>query len=194
MSKKDKVENSEVIKRFFDDGFYEPTRTIYIGDVYGEIEDGLCADVFKAVHIFEEKGNQDINIFLNTYGGCCASSLAIYERLKNSACRINIDVYGACMSGGSIILQAGDWRRISKKSVFMIHDGDDFYQGVQKNFEAWADFSKTHYRKYLYEIYYSKMRKQNRNMTMKKIESMCTLDNIFTAQETVKLGLADVVI
>ena len=193
MADKTRIEE-EVVKNFFEHGLHEPSRTIYIGDVYGSIEDGLCADVFKAVHILEDKSGADINIYLNSFGGYCSSSFAIYELLTKSPCRINISAYGSCMSGGSIILQAGDLRRISSRTVFMIHDGDDCYEGVQKNFEAWGEFSRKHYRKYLYEIYYKGMFKKNKNITLKDIEAMCTLDNILTAKQTVKLGLADEVI
>ena len=194
MPKNKNKDDTDYIKHWFDDSFHRPSRTVYMGDVYGGIEDGLCADVFKAIHQMECDGGEHINIYLNSYGGDCSNSFAIYERLKSSPCPVIIDVYGACMSGGSIIFQAGDVRRISKMSVFMIHDGEDYYCGQQRSFEAWGEWSKKHYRKYMYSVYYQNMRKVNKNITIKEIEQLCSKDSIFTAKQAVKLGLADEVI
>ena len=80
---------------------------------------------------------------------------------------------------------------MSRMSIMMVHDGREWYDGEVKNFEAWGEFSKKHFRAYAYKIYYKKMKEKNKRITMKKVEQMCNIDNIFTAKEAVKLGLAD---
>ena len=98
-----KANRVDYLEHFYDNGFHIPTRTIYIGDVYGVVEDGLASDVIKAVHIMENESDHPICVYLNSCGGYMDSGLAIYEKLKNSHCHIHIDVYGACMSAASII-------------------------------------------------------------------------------------------
>ena len=77
--------------------------------------------------------------------------------------------------------------------VLMIHDGDSDLGGHAKNVERWAEHSKQSRRR-LYEIYLEKMKIKNKALTLKKVESLCTIDTIYSAEEAINVGLADHVI
>ena len=130
---------------------------------------------------------------MNTTGGDEYAMWAIYDTIKGLNLPVKIIAQGACMSAGSIILQAGTQRLIGKNCVFMMHDGSDFIGGEKKNVERWADFGKK-YRQFAYKVYYDRIKEKKKDVTLKQVEKMCQLDTIFTAEETVSWGLADKVI
>ena len=72
----------------------------------------------------------------------------------------------------------------------MIHDGSDGYFGDSKSYQAWAKWSGE-IRQRMYEIFYEKMIKKHKKITLKQIEQMCSHDSIFNAKQAIKIGLAD---
>jgi ATP-dependent protease ClpP protease subunit len=72
----------------------------------------------------------------------------------------------------------------------MIHDGFESISGTCKAVEAWGKYIPK-LRKRMYEIYYSRMKPAKPRITMEKIESMCSHDFVFTAEESINSGLSD---
>ena len=190
----------ENIVRFHEENIYLPTRTIYFGGSPREL-DGQCDEVtahsagqlIKNLHILECEKIAPITILLNTCGGEYESGMIIYDIIKSLKSHITIIGMGKVYSMGSIILQAGDNRILTENTSILCHDGYEGFSGDVKSFERWADVAKLTRNK-MYQIYYNKMKEKNPLLLLKDIEEMCSHDSIFSASESIEIGLADEVI
>jgi ATP-dependent Clp protease protease subunit len=183
-----------VVAMFHEAGLYFPSRTVYFGGTSPWEDDVVTSNnvsaVIKNLHILECHKIAPIQLLLNTVGGSWDDGIIIYDVIRAMKSPVIIIGMGKVYSMGSIIMQAGDKRVLTENTHFMIHDGSDGYQGHAKNFEKWAEYSKT-VRKKMYEIYYERMKETNKKITLAEIEKMCAFDSIFTADEAITLGLAD---
>lgn len=71
------------------------------------------------------RDDSPITIYLNTPGGSVVDGLAIYDTIKNVRKKgiiVRIQVCGACMSMGAIILQAASHREATEHSAFLLHE------------------------------------------------------------------------
>jgi ATP-dependent Clp endopeptidase proteolytic subunit ClpP len=179
--------HKESIDRFFDYDIHPESRTIYIGDVMdGEVGPALAERVIKALHLLQVQSKESaIKVILNSKGGDWYDGIAIYDAIKACPCHVTIEVFGAAMSMGSIILQAADERIMHPNATLMIHDGSDYFEGHARNMEAWAKQSAL-LRKRMYEIY-SEVSGKPASFWEKK----CLVDYVLTATEAVEQGLAD---
>jgi ATP-dependent Clp protease protease subunit len=191
--KKTPNEFHDNVCRFHNENLYIPTRTIYFGgsnDVEDEINSVSCASLIKNFQILEHKEVAPISLVLNSCGGSWEDGIAVYDLIKTLKSTVNIIGMGKLYSMGSVLFQAGDARYVLPNTTMMIHDGSEGYVGIPKSYESWAVWSKLT-REKMYKIYYDKMNKKNKKITLKKIEDMCSKDTIFNANEMVSLGLAD---
>lgn len=185
------------IDQYFEYGIFAPKRLIYIGSSQSSDTDGesgtdylMSEKAIKAITYLDTVSEKPIVIITNNPGGDVYHGMAIYDAIVSCRCYVTIIAMGHCCSMGSIILQAADLRVISPNCVFMIHDGTDRIEGHSKNVEEWARES-ARLRNKMYGIYKEKMAKSNSSITIKQIERLCTIDQIYSPQETVNIGLAD---
>jgi ATP-dependent Clp protease protease subunit len=177
----------ESIDRFYDYDLHVETRTIYLGDTTesGEIDPELASKVVKSLHVLQSINKEAIRVLMNTNGGCWHDGLAIYDMLQGSECHITIEVIGAAMSMGAIVLQAADERVIHPNGVLMLHNGSVAMDSEAKTFENWAQFSKRSRHK-AYAIFAGRTGK-----TVKYWEKVCSSDYILDAKDALKEGLVD---
>lgn len=187
----------EDLDRYFEYGCLAPKRTIYLGScgyTDSEQESGtdfqMAGNFIKSMTYLNQLANKPITIHMNNIGGDWYHGMAIYDAIKTSMSYVTVVVWGSAMSMGSIILQAADLRLMTPNSVSMIHDGTESIHGSCKMVEKWIEESKKN-RINMYEIYLEKMIKKDPSMTIRKIEKLCSYDKIYSAQETVDVGLAD---
>lgn len=69
----------------------------------------------------QESETQPITIKINSEGGLVYEALAMIGRIKNSPCTIITEGYGSVMSAATLILMAGDTRRLSRFCCTMFH-------------------------------------------------------------------------
>lgn len=178
----------ESLDRFFDYDFHVESRTLYIGGNDKDELDGRVAErAIKAIHIFQGMSpEKDINIILNSFGGCWFSGMAIYDSIAACPCQVNATVIGSAMSMGSIILQAADSRIIYPNATMMVHDGyETRVNDTPLTFQNWADYSKVSQQR-MYEIYAGRS-----GRTVSFWKKKCSSDLILTASAALKLGLVD---
>lgn len=135
-----KVRQVEALDRttfFLEKGIDLVGRRMIVGVPYMEhntendVSFPLAANFFTGLYALEnfyvpgvgKPIKEHIDIEFMSYGGDVYTSLSVYDRLVTSSCKIHMSVYGPCMSGGSIILQASDRRFISDNSRLMLHYG-----------------------------------------------------------------------
>lgn len=70
----------------------------------------------------DELDVDEINVYINSYGGEVAEALAIYSALKRHRARVHTYCDGFACSAATIIFCAGDDRTMGSLALFMIHN------------------------------------------------------------------------
>jgi len=187
------------LEKFHSDNIFLDSRTIYFGGNYSENEETDSVNSFnvsqaiKNIHILDNINNNPITLLLNTPGGSWYSGMALFDSIKFARSKVYIVGMGQLFSMGAVLMQAGHERLLMSNTRVMIHDGSDGYIGTCKSFEAWAKDSEK-VRHIMYNIFYERMKKTNKDITLDDIEKMCSHDKILNAEEAIILGLADRII
>lgn len=82
---------------------------------------------------------ENINVYINSYGGEVAEGLAIYNALKRQKAKVTTYCDGFACSIASVIFMAGDERIMSNASLLMIHNAWSYAQGNANDFRKQAD-------------------------------------------------------
>lgn len=92
------------------------------GDIVDDIyEDGVCALSFA--YELDQLGEVDeIDVYINSYGGSVAQGFAIYNMLKSHPAKVRTICNGFACSIASVIFLAGDERIMQGASLLMIHN------------------------------------------------------------------------
>ena len=192
-----KIKNS--LELFHDYNCLTSERIVYFGsegDIDGD-ENGVdyasVKKLIKNLLYLDSISKNIITIYWNSPGGDWNRGMAVYDVIKQIKSPIKFIGLGMVRSMGSIIIQACKYRYLTPNCDFMIHDGYEAQEGEPKTVEAWANYSK-YTREKMYSIYLEQIKKKHPKFTLKQVENMCTHDNIMTAEETVKIGLADKIV
>ena len=127
----------------------------------------------------------DINVYINSYGGEVAEALAIYSVLKRHAARVHTYCDGFACSAATIIFCAGDVRTMGSIALMMIHNCMS-YLGLANSEEmrkAAEDNDKINQSSI--EAY-----KKVSNLTEEEIREMMDAETWLTAQECLEYGFA----
>jgi ATP-dependent Clp endopeptidase proteolytic subunit ClpP len=95
---------------------------IAIYDVLGPSWAGMIDAKLVDRKIKEAGPLDEIDVRLNTPGGSAYEGLAIHNLLKDHPAKVTTIVDGVAASAGSLILMAGDVRRVPKNALVMIHN------------------------------------------------------------------------
>ena len=111
--------------------------------IYGDITSWpwLESDVsaFSLTKELESLDAEEINVYINSYGGEVAEGLAIYNALKRHKAKINTFCDGVACSIASVIFMAGDERIMSPASLLMIHNAWTCASGNAQELRKQAD-------------------------------------------------------
>lgn len=180
---------SDSIDRFFAHHVHLESRTLYIGDERDddgaqEITHQTARDVIKAVHLLGE--DKPITVYINSFGGCFYSGLAIYDVLKSCKAEVTGYAIGTCMSAASIILQACDVRLSYPNTFFLLHNGSSsVIDATPQSLTNWAEHGK----KSLSTMFRVYAERSGQPVTFWRRK--CAADLVLTAQEALDLNLID---
>ncbi len=160
--------------------------------IYGAIGGFLFEESVSASELVEQIGQitaSTIHVRLNSVGGVVADGLAIHNALKSHAARKVVTVEGQAASIASLILQAGDERRVYASSLVMVHAPRTIAAGSATAFRQNADALDAHATAML-EAYAA------RSGRREEMERLLTddVDHWYSGPQAVDAGLADVVI
>lgn len=180
---------------WFIHSIFTDERIIYLDGMRNDdgnmVTDVMVSRFIKAMVYFEHLNHNAILVIINTDGGDAYDAFAIYDRIKSSPCVVTVRGYGKVMSGGSVIMQAGDVRELSPNSYFMVHDGTEtVVDASNQTVMAYAK-NGVEMRKNTYSIFQERMLKKDPDITIKKIEKMFQNDYIVNAKKAVELGMID---
>lgn len=216
------------IDHFMDNDIYLPTRTIYMGSASNSSEESgvdhiMAERVMKTLHILDTydsaalKGEKPIKIFMNNIGGDLVHGMAIFDTIVNCNNHVTIKTIGHAMSMGSIILQAADWRVMTRNSKIMIHYGEFGFIGHAKTSYQWVEENKK-YDKWMEDLFLQKIgsrtitlekyltligkkedipkgnaKNKKINIDREKLEVMLNFDTILDAETALELNLIDAI-
>jgi ATP-dependent Clp protease protease subunit len=150
------------------------------------------ANTVIAQLLFLEKENpkEDIQMFINSYGGEITAGMAIIDTMNYIKCDVSTIAVGLAASMGTVLLVSGtkDKRFALPNSKIHIHQPIGGVQGQASDIDIEAkEIIKT--REALYKILANRTGK-----TPKQIEKDADRDKYFTAKEAQEYGIIDKVI
>lgn len=120
-----------MVKKYFS---MEQTDDIATISIYGDITswEWLDSDISAATlskRLDALEGVNQIDVYINSYGGEVAEGLAIYNSLKRHNAKIRTFCDGFACSIASVIFMAGDERIMNDASLLMIHNAWTYASG-----------------------------------------------------------------
>ena len=108
--------------------FYQILTNDRVADIniYGDITSWPWLDSDISAHGIKEEIDgldvDEINVYINSYGGEVAEALAIYSALKRHSASVHTYCDGFACSAATIIFVAGDVRTMGSIALMMIHN------------------------------------------------------------------------
>jgi ATP-dependent Clp protease, protease subunit len=168
--------------------------------LYGEIDDENAKELVGSLlgYIHESRHSPDgcdpVEMIVSTGGGQVADMFAIYDLMRalRENCPISTLGIGKVMSAGVLLLASGTKgsRRIGKHCRIMLHHVMTSEQG------SVADMSATYKEAYVMEKMMFDALVSETNLTMPQIKRLMksNTDKFFSAEEAVKMGIADIIV
>lgn len=111
--------------------------------IYGDITSWEWFDndvsSYTLARQLEDLDVNNINVYINSYGGEVGEGLAIYNSLKRHKAKIKTYCDGFACSIASVIFMAGDERIMSNASLLMVHNAWTWASGNANDFRKQAD-------------------------------------------------------
>lgn len=126
----------------------------------GQVDDGMASVACASLLYLnsnvggEGTGSDPITVYVNSPGGSVLAGLAIYDTMRSIAAPIKTIGMGMQASMGSILLVAGDERKMTRDAYYMIHQplSGNERSTQQTDIRIGADFT-TRLREQLTDIY-----------------------------------------
>ena len=180
------VHNNQLFK-YLNYTFVDMYEINLIGDIDSEVKEGYVNDNFLATELEEAKG-QDLEIKINTLGGCVDTAFRMYDlledyKIKNKAVVTTITDQN-CASSGIILLLAGNRRIVNNNTNPFIH-------------EAWMEVVGT--ANYLLNSAFdledcnfkiAKLYAQKTALDYDEARELMGIETFFTPEESYNLGFA----
>ena len=127
---------------------------------------------------------ENLNVYINSYGGSVSAGLTIYNQLKRHKAKVTTYCEGFACSIASIIFMAGDNRVMSNGSLLMIHNPWTVVSGNAKDLRKEAEA--------LDKIAQASINIYMENININEEELINLLDNEtwLTPQEAIEFGFA----
>ncbi len=126
----------------------------------------------------------DINVFINSYGGEVAEGLAIYNSLRRHKAKVKTYCDGFACSAASVVFMAGDERIMSNASLLMIHNAWSLTSGDSNKLRKHADdletITQASVRAYMAAI----------NITEEKLKAMMDAETWIDPSYALEIGFA----
>jgi ATP-dependent Clp protease, protease subunit len=183
------------LENFLVYGVDEKNRKVYFGvalahawdegDIGGFSQCAVEYSIRAIERMAKEYPKTPIEIHMNSYGGDPYAMLALYDVIHNASCQIKFYGKGAIMSAATWIMAGCDERYLHSNTTVMVHNGWMSAEGALTNVIIATDEEKRLQDK-LEEIYAA-----NSRMPKEFWAKVCQRDLYLSAEETIKLGLAD---
>ena len=131
---------------------------------------------------------ENLNVYINSYGGSVSAGLSIYNQLKRHRAKVTTYCEGFACSIASVIFMAGDDRVMNSGSVLMIHNPWTVAAGNSKDLRKEAD-ALDKIAQASINIYMEKF-----NLSEEELKELLDNETWLTPQEAIEFGFATKVI
>lgn len=189
-AKKKNTEHTD-LDTLHDCGIDVGTRSVYL---FNDVDEDSARQVVKNLH-YLDKTDGDINLVINTPGGCWDNGMAIASAIRLCKNKVVGKALGTCSSMGSIIIQFCGHRVAAKETTLVLHPGQTAGEKHTIDFIRLAEQEKKNL-DIMYEIYHNRMSsvKGDSVMPYKKFVKYIAHDRHLMADQALELGLIDEVI
>lgn len=179
---------TDELDQFHQYNVYTPARLIYLT---GEINEDTTAEFIKNIRLMDHVTDKDITVLINSEGGEVQAGMAIYDAIRECHSKVITHTVGVCHSMAGVIFQAGDVRLMSPNATLMVHEGSDgFGPDHPKNIERWVKES-IRISKITDDILFKRIKQKKPRYKKSDFQNLLLFDTIYTAKETIEMGLAD---
>ena len=160
----------------------------------GEITEKKSEDVIYALLMLVNEGDEDIDMYISSTGGAAIDMFSIYDLIRVTRSKVDVNTIGIgkVMSAAVILLAAGTKgkRKIAKNCRVMLHTVIAGNHGTLHDLENEMEEIK-----YTQDKYIEVLCKETK-LTRKIIKKMFAKNvNVYlSAEEAVKLGIADIIV
>jgi ATP-dependent Clp protease protease subunit len=177
-------------------GVDSKNRRIYFGDYtdqadleVGEVTSRSVESAVRALHhMLNEDSQKPIELHMSSPGGDPYQMLRLYDEILACPCPVKFIGGGIIASSATWIMCACDERYLHPNTTVMVHDGTEGYEGTHTDAKV-AMAEAVRLQDKLYDIYAA-----NSRMPREFWEDVCQRDLYLTAEEALKLGLADKIV
>lgn len=160
--------------------------------IYGDITSWEWFDndvsSYTLARQLEDLDVNNINVYINSYGGEVGEGLAIYNSLKRHKAKIKTYCDGFACSIASVIFMAGNERIMSNASLLMIHNAWTWASGNANDFRKQADdldaITQASINAYM----------ENVNITEEEVKAMLDNETWLSYQNALEYGFATSVV
>lgn len=160
--------------------------------IYGDITSWEWFDndvsSYTLARQLEDLDVNNINVYINSYGGEVGEGLAIYNSLKRHKAKIKTYCDGFACSIASVIFMAGDERIMSNASLLMVHNAWTWVSGNANDFRKQADdldaITQASINAYM----------ENVNITEEEVKAMLDNETWLSYQNALEYGFATSVV
>jgi len=164
----------------------DPKRMVMLFDQFNQES---SERIVKELLSLEKESGDDINLFINSYGGEVNSLQAILDTMGNMKSKVNTVCLGMAASCGSALFAAGNKRYIGPRSKVLIHEVTAGAYGNVSQMEEKIDYIKQLEKALLDEL--SVKSGQILEFVRKLVENT---DVILNSDESIEFGIADAVL
>ena len=163
-------------------------RIIFVGT---EIDDGVANVVMaQLLHLSDASADQEISLYINSPGGSFTALMAIYDTMQFVRSRVATYCLGQAASAAAVLLAAGapGRRFVLRHSRVLLHQPASGGQGTISDLSLQAD-ELMRVRAQVEEVLSA-----HTGRTVEQLRADMDRDNVLTAHEAVRFGLADEVV
>ena len=139
---KDKYQFFNVVSESEEEAVIEIYGTIGGWDWEEWKEINTIKTITEELNRIKSLNSKKILIKINSLGGDCDSALTIYDALKDHKAKITTQANGYIASAATIIFMAGEERKVSKNSLFLVHKCSSWAWGNENELEATLDMQR----------------------------------------------------
>ncbi len=167
----------------------EPRVIGLFGDIDEEKSSLACANL---ISFYKMSATEPIELFISTNGGSADDMFAIVDTIKyldSNGCEVHLSGIGKVMSAGVLILASGTKgkRKVGANTRLMLHSVQGGTQGPYYSMREDLNNMKKS------QENYAKILSKETGMTIQQVRKILNRkkDTYFTAEEAIKMGIAD---
>lgn len=164
-------------------------RIIYLNG--GVNDESAHIAIMQMLWLNADNPDEDINLYINSYGGSVYAGLAIKDIMDSLQCKVNTLGVGFCASMGAYLLASGTGsRRATKNCRVMIHSVSS---GTSPNIhDMKIDYMEA---QYLQDKMINHIHQFTKGKTsLEEMTKLCERDKYLSPEECIEIGLVDSIV